>query len=121
MNPSFYLTRSEEALSLQDDFENKWVGALSALFGKACCVGQHCMEKSLCAGESVYRSSASENEESNLKAFVPSATSCSYYTVICPSFVLFNVVAIHSSRRYLIPTVLEQNEFLHQYINLTFM
>lgn len=95
-----------------------WVGTLSALFGKVCCVGQHCMEKSLCAGESIYRSSTSANEESNVKAFM-----CYNLLLLhchLSFLVLFNIVAVHSSRRYLIPAVLEQNEVLHQYINLIF-
>lgn len=81
------------------------------------------MEDRFCVLERAFTDpSTSENAQSNLEPFVHHVLNVALITLssVLP-FVFFNVVAVHSSRRYLIPAILEQNLFLHQYVNLTFV
>lgn len=69
------------------------------------------MENRFCVLERAFTEpSPSENAQSNLEPFIHRVLNVAFITLssVLPLY-FFNVVAVRSSRRYLNPTILEQN------------
>lgn len=70
------------------------------------------MENRFCVLERAFTDPlTSENAQSNLESFIHYVLNVALITLssLLSSFVFFHVAAVHSSRRYLIPAILEQN------------